>query len=102
MSVETDIENQVRTDFPPDEVPAVLTRLEAASSSPRIQRCIIFAARGHRWYFEYLCRMAKIDYRDVIMTAEYGAAACSDAHLYDFNLPIQSAQIATPHGMQMP
>ena len=94
MDLEPDIVECVRADFPPEAVINVLSQLEAASSSPRLQRCIVFAARGHPWYFEYLCRLAKIDYRDVIMAAEYDRL---NARLYDFSRPIPQARIDDPH-----
>jgi len=94
MNIEPDIVENVRADFPVEAVADVLSRLEAASSVPRIQRCIVFAARGHPWYFDYLCRLAKIDYRDVIMAAEYDRL---NARLYDFNRPIPHARIDDPY-----
>jgi hypothetical protein len=94
MSIEADIVERVQADFSPEAVPAVLAQLEAASSTPRIQRCIVFAAHGHPWYFTYLCRHTKTDYRDVIMAAEY---VLSDLRLYDFTRPFQSARIDDPY-----
>ncbi|SRR6266511_253421 len=95
MSIEADIVEQVQADFPSETVSSVLAQLEAASSTPRIQRCIVFAARGHPWYFAYLCRHTKTDYRDVIMAAEY---VLSDLRLYDFTRPFHSARIDDPYG----
>ena len=94
MSIEADIVERVHEDFPPEAVSSVLAQLEAASSTPRIQRCIVFAARGHPWYFAYLCRHTKTDYRDVIMAAEY---VLSDLRLYDFTRPFHSARIDDPY-----
>lgn len=71
MSMEADIVARVREDFSPAEAPDILAQLAAVSSVPRIQRCILFAARGHPWYFACLCRLARSDFRDVIMAAEY-------------------------------
>ena|SRR5688500_14553138 len=90
MNIEADIVKQVQSDFPPEAVPTVLAQLETASSTPRIQRCIVFAARGHPWYFDFLCRLSKIDYRDVIMAAEYERLG---DRLYDFTKPIPEARI---------
>jgi hypothetical protein len=94
MSIETDIIQQVQAEFPLEAVPDILTQLEAASHTPRVQRCIVFAARGHPWYFAYLCRHAKTDYRDVIMAAEY---VMSDVRLYDFTRPFHNARIDVPN-----
>lgn len=95
MNVAQDIVDQLQHDFPADEIDKRLAQLTEASSTTRIQRCIVFASRGHAWYFDYLCRLAKIDYRDVIMAAEYDRL---DAHLYDFNKPIAEARIDDPYG----
>jgi hypothetical protein len=94
MSIEADIVEQVQVDFPPETVSSVLAQLETASSTPRIQRCIVFASRGHPWYFAYLCRHTKTDYRDVIMAAEY---VLSDLRLYDFTRPFHCARIDDPY-----
>jgi len=94
MAITTDIVEQLRRDFPPFEFEARLSQLTQASNSPRIQRCIAFASRGHPWHFDYLCKLAKVDFRDVIMAAEYERMG---AHLYDFNKPIPEARIENPH-----
>jgi hypothetical protein len=94
MNIQQDIVEKVQGDFPPDAVAGVLAQLEAASSTPRIQRCIVHAARGHPWYFAYLCRHSKTDFRDVIMAAEY---VLSDVRLYDFTQPFGSARIDDPY-----
>jgi hypothetical protein len=99
MSIEPDIVESVRADFSAEVVPDVLGRLEAASNMPRIQRCIVFAARGHPWYLEYLCQLAKIDYRDVIMAAEYDRL---NIRLYDFTMPIPHARIEDPYATNTP
>jgi hypothetical protein len=88
--LEPDIEECLARDFPADALPAALSSIAAASSSPRIQRCIAFAARGHPSYFDYLCKLARIDYRDVIMAAEYDRFG---TQLYDFNQPVSKARL---------
>ncbi len=97
MSIEADIIEHVRANFSPENVSSLLVQLEAASSAPRIQRCIVFAARGHPWYFSYLCSHAKTDYRDVIMAAEY---VMGDVRLYDFTHPFGRARIDDPYATQ--
>jgi hypothetical protein len=92
---EPDIIRQLRADFGEDQFARKIAQLVEASGVPRIQRCIVFAARGHTWYFDYLCKLAKIDLRDVISAAEYDRLG---AHLYDFNRPIENAMIADPYG----
>jgi hypothetical protein len=95
MEIAPDIVDRIRTDFPASDVAARLSQLAEASGSDRIQRCIVFAARGHPWYFDYLCRLANVDYRDVIMAAEYDRL---NARLYDFTKPILQARIDDPYG----
>lgn len=90
MSIPSDVVDQVRSDFPAEDVPRILERLEGLSASDRIVHCIVFAARGHPWYFDFLCRLSKIDDRDVIMAAEYERL---DDHLYDSSRPIPEARI---------
>ena len=97
MSIEADIVERVQADFPSETVATVLAQLEAASSSPRLQRCIVFAARGHPWYFAYLCRHTKTDYRDVIKAAEY---VLFDVRLYDFTRPFHIARIDDPYAIR--
>jgi hypothetical protein len=90
MAIASDIIEQVRVDFLAEDVPRVLERLEALSEGDRILRCIVFAARGHPWYFDFLCRLSKVDYRDVILAAEYERLG---DRLYDFSKPIPEARI---------
>jgi hypothetical protein len=85
--VEPDILDQLTRDFPSTAVPGLLVKLRETTKSPRLQRCIVFAAHGHPWLFDYLCRLTKVDHRDVIMTAEYWRGD-SQLGLYDFNKPI--------------
>ena len=92
--LDPDILARVPHDFPPGDVTGRLAQLAEASTCQRILRCIVFAARGHPWYFDYLCKLAMIDYRDVIMAAEYEREG---ARLYDFNKPLDQAQISNPY-----
>jgi hypothetical protein len=94
MDVEPDIIEQLRADFPAAEVESRLQQLTQASGDARIQRCIVFASHGHPWYFDYLCKIAEVDFRDVIMAGEYDRL---DARLYDFNRPISEARIDNPY-----
>ena len=94
MKIEPDILNQLESDFPPDEIPVRVEQLVKATNDSRMQRCIVFASRGHPWYFDYLCRLVKVDFRDVILAAEYDRL---DARLYDFSRPIPLARIDNPY-----
>lgn len=95
MDVDPDILDQLQRDFPSEAIPAVLSQLLATTKSQRVLRCIVFAARGHRWFLDYLCRMAEFDCRDVIMTAEF-ARSDPQLQLYDFSKPIPAAKIDDP------
>ncbi|SFJ46176.1 hypothetical protein [Planctomicrobium piriforme] len=90
MELSPDILEQLKTDFPPEQVPEVILQLRNELISERVQRCIVFAARGHRWYLDFLCKQAAVDYRDVIMAAEYERFG---TRLYDFNRPIGQAKL---------
>ena len=94
MEIAPDIIAQTKADFPAEKLDEALAQLAASAKSDRIQRCIIFAARGHPWKFRFLCKLAKDDFRDVIHDAEY----YHDARLYDFNKPIPEASIDEPYG----
>gem|GEM_PF-5974326 len=63
----SDILAQLATDFPPSELQARCQQLATAFGDDRTRRCLVWAARGHGWYFDFLCRL---DYRDVISAAE--------------------------------
>lgn len=90
-----DIVEYVRENFPPEVVAAALARLASVSVVPRIQRCIVFASRGHPWYFDFLCKTHKLDAhgQTAIMRAEY---MDSQTRLYDFSRPIDQARIDDP------
>ena len=94
MDIAPDIFRQLEADFPAAELESRLSQLMEATESERVQRCIVWAARGHPWYFDFLCRMTKVDYRDVIMAAEYDRLG---AHLYNFNKPFAEARIDEPY-----
>lgn len=99
MDLDADIFEQLQRDFAAEVVPSIVAQLLATTESTRVQRCIVFAARGHRWFFDYLCRMAKSDSRDVIATAEY-ARLDPQLRLYDFGKPIPAARIEEPMAFQ--
>lgn len=95
MKLPEDVDKRLRQDFPHLEIDSLIERLCAASQSPRIQRCIVFASRGNRAYFGFLCELARIDSRDVIVSAECDRY---DTQLYDFNLPYDEAMRSRPYG----
>src|SRR5687767_1587278 len=85
-----DIVRQVEQDFPLQEWGLRLEQLALVTNSTRIQRCIVWAARGHPWRFDYLCRLVNVDFRDVILEAEYDRFG---DRFYDFAYPIGQAAI---------
>jgi len=90
MNLEPDIVDWIRREFPADQFEQIADSVIQASESPRIRRCIAFASHGNIEHLNYFCKLAKIDYRDVINAGEY---ECKDTRLYDFNLPIDQASI---------
>jgi len=91
-----DISAKVRQDFPEDEAVVILQLLSELEKenrgifSDRILRCIVFSAKGR--FDEFACQvaLARIDWRDVIMNAEYDRDR--ETHRRHFELPfIQNA-----------
>ncbi len=72
-----DIIAKVRRDFPEDDAGAILQLLSELQKenprifSDRILRCILFSAQGRFDEFACAVALARIDWRDVIVNAEY-------------------------------
>jgi hypothetical protein len=72
-----DIITKVRQDFSEDDAIVILQLLSELQKenprifSERILRCIIFSAQGRFDEFAGAVALARIDWRDVIMNAEY-------------------------------
>src|SRR4051812_44566776 len=72
-----DIITKVRQDFSEDDVVAILQLLSELQKenprifSDRILRCIVFSAKGRFDEFACAVALARIDWRDVIVNAEY-------------------------------
>ncbi len=86
-----DIEEKINRDFkPPDETALVLSVLgDFADRHPdlsidRILRCIVFVADGDMNTLEQAIDLAKLDYRDLIVWAEYDR---DDNRIRDLTLP---------------
>jgi hypothetical protein len=60
----------------------------------RLLRCLVFAAQGNESRFRQLMELARQDFRDVVMAAEYDELGLR--RLRDFNYPFGSADIAEP------
>lgn len=94
MEIDPDIIEMIKKDWPKDKHDEIIEKLKSTGKGQRILRCIVFASRGHDWHFDYLCKLAGIDYRDVIMVAEYTR---SNERIYDFNKPFEKAKIEHPY-----
>lgn len=92
-----DIERQVRFDAK-DEAEAFLLRLHVfAEENPppgdRVLRCVVYIARGKLDRLERAIQSAKLDWRDVIVSAEYEPKPGTKrwqgelVQVRDFNLP---------------
>jgi hypothetical protein len=78
MSIPEDIVTRVERDFPHDSGTVLqrfvmLHREDAALFSYRILRCVVQAAGGSVSRLEPLIELARKDYRDLIVAAEYDA-----------------------------
>lgn len=75
MALPQDIVVQIHRGFSGDEARAVAARLESMEGerdfSDRIARCIVFAAQGQMDLLEHAVALARSDYRDLIVWAEY-------------------------------
>lgn len=90
MALTQDIEARVRHDFPANEVGVVtqmlaeLQREDAQLCCDRILRCLVFVASGRFAAFVDAVALARTDYRDLIVSAEYD----NDwRQIRDFNQP---------------
>lgn len=91
-----DIIARVRRDFSKDEEIPILQLLseyqqQNPDHSPRILRCIVFEANGNFDRFAGAVKLAKIDWRDLIMNAEY---ECGNNQIRNFNAPFVGEQLS--------
>ena len=86
-----DVVTKVQHDFSKDDAGAIvqlLTELQAEDPrvfSDRILRCIVFSAQGRFDWFASQVELARLDWRDVIMNAEYDRDWKN--HIRHFELP---------------
>jgi hypothetical protein len=69
MPLEADIIERIRADFPDAET--AIADLSASESTGRLARCIVFASKGSLKMMREYIHLAEIDFRDVIIAAEY-------------------------------
>jgi hypothetical protein len=79
--IERDIIAKIEQMFSPEDAAKAIAALSAAGKSGRIARCVVFAARGSMERFVGLVQLAELDYRDVIVAAEYQDM---QTHIRDF------------------
>jgi hypothetical protein len=88
-----DIIAKVRQDFPEDDAIAILQLLsELRKENPdtffdRILRCIVFVAHGSFEKFAVAVGMARTDWRDLIVHAEYDGWCGEENRRRNFALP---------------
>ena len=86
-----DIVTKVQQDFSKEDATVIvesLSELQKEDSKifcDRILRCIVFSAQGRFDWFESAVALARIDWRDVIVNAEYDRDR--ETRRRDFNLP---------------
>ena len=86
-----DILARIAADFPADrriEVTEALAGLaKVTRQHTRVARCVLFVANGNLEAFERMVKLARTDYRDTIVSAEYNR---NERRLRDFSRPFGS------------
>ena len=99
MELPEDVVRWVNAQFNDSEKARALDVLQTAvietgeSASPRLLRCVVVSSQGVLRRLDENIQLLRIDWRDVIMAAEY---TLSDERVYDFNRIIDEAAILTP------
>ena len=88
MSVAEDVISRVKSDFAAEVADEVLTTIQDATDSPRLQRCIVVGANKDPELIKYNCVLVGQDYRDLIFFVEYDK---NEKRIFDFNHPIPKA-----------
>jgi hypothetical protein len=73
MPLALDIQERVATDFPRRDIGPAIALLEAfgGRESQRVLRCVVHLSDGSLERLHHYLRSAEVDYRDVILFAEY-------------------------------
>jgi hypothetical protein len=85
----SDIQSKIRRDFPPDEFFAAIEAINEwdvhrkGLLEDRLIRCAIYLARGSLERLRQQIALGMLDYRDLIMAAEYEG----DVRVRDFSRP---------------
>jgi hypothetical protein len=82
MPLPDDILQRVARDFAAQNVAAAVDSLDAfrGPERPRVLRCVVHLAEGSPERLQHFLRVAELDYRDVILFAEYDR---QDRHVRD-------------------
>ena len=91
MNLPIDIELRICKDFPEQNMQELVKNIFEEMSideKDRVVRCILFLANGNLKRLRDFVELAKIDYRDVIMTGEYEYP--SNKKLRDFNISFKT------------
>ena len=99
----------VDTHFSDDDTSSALAVLRAASihtgeaAGPRLLRCAAISSHGSLRRLEEVVQHLRVDWRDVIMAAEYKPSgstfhgSSNSKRIFDFNRPIQDATVTDDH-----
>jgi hypothetical protein len=94
MELPDDVVRFVSLHFNEAEREQALARLRSAEihsgepASPRLLRCVAFNLRGSLKFLDQWIRELGVDFRDVIMAAEYTQQAGKHVRARDFNNPM--------------
>jgi hypothetical protein len=92
MHFAPDIATRIKQDFPALDVQPVTELLiefqESTQSGDRILRCLLYVARGRFNYLADAIALARHDFRDLIVSAEYDLDM---QRIRDFNQPFDNA-----------
>ena len=95
MGMPEDIVAKVRQDFAEDDALMVLQLLgefhrDNPNVSERILRCIAFLAKGSFEEFVRAVELARVDWRDLIVAAEYDGWSGEENRRRDLNAPFNA------------
>ena len=97
MLLPEDIIMKVRHDFTEDEEISILQMLSTYQQQhpdqpTRILRCIVFLANGSFEKFAEAIALARLDWRDLVVSAEYFGWPCREHRRRNFNEPFVASQ----------
>jgi hypothetical protein len=105
MELPEDVVKWVDTHFSDADKSSALAVLQAASihtgeaAGPRLLRCAAISSHGSLRRLEALVQHLRVDWRDVIMAAEYKPSggtlhgSSNPKRIFDFNRPIEEATV---------